>query len=200
MYLDPSQSSSYSGTGNTLYDLTANGNNATLYNSPVFSTEKGGTLVFNGTDNRATIPMSSSLAVSANTVEMWIKVTYIGSSVIFEAGAAKMLLKPLSSDTNLQYGDTPFGFNSDAFAGLFNNQWNHVLYSSSSNNELYLNGVLIDSRFFGFTNQRDNIINIMGRNGSLYQSGSIGLIRVYDRALNSSEVSQNYNAGITRFS
>ena len=42
LFLDAANSKSFANTGNTWADLTGNGQNFTLYNSPTFSTNNGG--------------------------------------------------------------------------------------------------------------------------------------------------------------
>ena len=51
--VDAANKRSYPGAGTTWTDLTANKNNMTLYNSPTFTTENGGAVVFDGTDDYA---------------------------------------------------------------------------------------------------------------------------------------------------
>ena len=46
LYLDAANKKSYPGTGSTFYDISGNSNNATLYNSPTFTNERGGCFTF----------------------------------------------------------------------------------------------------------------------------------------------------------
>lgn len=49
--LDSTDSSSYPGSGTSWNDLTSEGNDFTLYNGPTFSTDDGGTIVTDGTND-----------------------------------------------------------------------------------------------------------------------------------------------------
>lgn len=48
LQLDPAQKRSYSGTGTTYTDISANGRDGTLFNTPTYNTTNGGTFTFDG--------------------------------------------------------------------------------------------------------------------------------------------------------
>jgi len=50
LQLDAANTKSYPGSGTTWTDLSGNGNNGTLTNSPTFSSANGGIFTFNGTN------------------------------------------------------------------------------------------------------------------------------------------------------
>lgn len=54
-YVDAANKKSYPGSGSTLYDLSGNGNNATLNNSPSFSSLYRGCFVLNNSNNSITL-------------------------------------------------------------------------------------------------------------------------------------------------
>ena len=74
---DVSDITSYSGTGNTLYDISGNANNLTLYNSPTFSgTGQSKTLLFEGYPSGNQYADSTSLGASIYptiTINAWFK-------------------------------------------------------------------------------------------------------------------------------
>ena len=53
LQLDAAQRTSYSGSGTAWNDLSGNGNNGTLTNSPTFSSANGGSIVFDGVNDYA---------------------------------------------------------------------------------------------------------------------------------------------------
>ena len=62
LYLDAANSSSYSGTGSTWYDVSGNNRNATLFNTPTYSTTNAGIFTFDDTSfEYATVPNIGSL-------------------------------------------------------------------------------------------------------------------------------------------
>jgi hypothetical protein len=69
--LDASNSSSYSGSGSTWTDLRSSGNNGTLTNGATFSSTAGGTLVFDGIDDR--VQTSFNPTFTDFTVCVWYK-------------------------------------------------------------------------------------------------------------------------------
>ena len=73
--LDAANPKSYSGTGNTWFDLSGNNEHFTLYNSPTFSSGSTGELLFSGSNDYARIRNSSSIDLlsSNGTVEVWFR-------------------------------------------------------------------------------------------------------------------------------
>ena len=58
LHLDASAPSSYPGSGTTWSDISGNNHVGTLTNGPTFSTDGGGSIVFDGTNDYVTIPDS----------------------------------------------------------------------------------------------------------------------------------------------
>ena len=73
--LDAGNTKSYPGSGTTWTDLSVYNENFTLYNSPTFSTNYGGELLFSGLNDYARITTSSSIDSSASngTIEVWFR-------------------------------------------------------------------------------------------------------------------------------
>ena len=69
--LDAGNTKSYPGSGTTWTDLSGNGNTGTLTNGPTYSSANGGSFVFDGTDDYASI--SGSITVSEVTFSVWLK-------------------------------------------------------------------------------------------------------------------------------
>lgn len=78
VYFDISNSSSYSGSGTTITDLSGNSNNATLSGDYSYSATNSGILVMGGTNSYASVTQSSSINITNMTqpvsVVMWIKI------------------------------------------------------------------------------------------------------------------------------
>ena len=76
--LDAANVASYSGTGSTWNDIDGTGvYNATLLNSPTYSQEASGVLVFNGVNQYATIADNSALRAAINgvkTAQIWVNI------------------------------------------------------------------------------------------------------------------------------
>ena len=75
--LDAANLCSYPGSGTTWTDVSGNGNNGTLTNGPTYSSANGGSIVFDGTNDYATAPLSSQFEFGTGefTVEAWVNLT-----------------------------------------------------------------------------------------------------------------------------
>jgi len=82
-YVDAGNSNSYSGSGTDWNDLKST-YDSTLANNPVYSSTNGGSLDFDGTDDRADVPMSDVYTYMGGfTISYWIKTTQTSYGVPF---------------------------------------------------------------------------------------------------------------------
>jgi len=74
-HLDAANPKSYPGTGNTWFDLSGNNEHFTLYNSPTFSSNSAGELLFSGSNDYARITSSNAIDSLSNngSIEVWFK-------------------------------------------------------------------------------------------------------------------------------
>ncbi len=208
--LDAANIKSYPASGTSWFDLSGNGNTGTLTNGPTFDSANGGSLIFNGTNQYITC---SSLANynfgSAITVEVFHKnngnINYRGIvSNVYAVGTG----------FDLRYGRENYfgGTNNGTRLGCSVTTANGT-YAISINSELNLwghycftyNGTLLQSYKNGqtFTNisasgslgTNTNVVTISrNSNSGEYLSGPLPLVRLYNRALSSQEIYQNYNS------
>ncbi len=207
-----------SSTSTTTYDTSGNGNNGTLINSPARASSTcriANCLSFNGLNNYMTVadPPSGVLdPTSAYSVSFWMKststATYAfmisksnggsgGGYEMFFSGGGKVRFSSCDLAGSCSgYFDiaTPLSYNDGS--------WHFVVGTAmtSSTANIYVDGVSVSQ---SGTVTQSNIANaypliIGGRGtagGSPY-SGILDDVRVYNRALSSSEISQVYKAGI----
>jgi hypothetical protein len=84
LYLDAANSASYSGSGNTWYDLSGNSNKATFVDSPSFQSLPQSYFNFDGSNDYMTIVRSSSMSpTSGLTQEVWFNFSTIPNAAIF---------------------------------------------------------------------------------------------------------------------
>lgn len=202
LYLDATNTRSYSGTGSSWYDLSVYGNNSTLVSSPTFINNKYGQLAFNGSTQYATVPHSSTLWNGQTfTLSLWAKKTGTGN-----AGVSAIMI---SKDTNyLEHsynGKTMASFRNSANAQFLlygntsasYNEWRHyaVTYDGTMG-VLYENGAATGSTTLAIAvSSTSNPLNIGRWDGTSYNlNGSIANAMVYNRALNADEILQNYNS------
>ena len=202
LYLDATNTRSYSGTGSSWYDLSVYGNNSTLISSPTFINNKYGQLAFNGSTQYATVPHTSTLWNGQTfTLSVWAKKTGTGN-----AGVSAIMI---SKDTNyLEHsynGKTMASFRNSANAQFLlygntsasYNEWRHyaVTYDGTMG-VLYENGAATGSTTLAITvSSTSNPLNIGRWDGTSYNlNGCIAGAMVYNRALNADEILQNYNS------
>jgi hypothetical protein len=187
--LEASNRYSYPGTGNTWIDLSGNGNSATLFNAPTFSTANGGVLEFNGSSTYIKTPSISNF----RTISMWIKTSKTGTY------SWKYILDARPGMGNGWYAIVNGG--SSIGNGWVVQYINGASTSVSSLNvplNTWCNLVIISNAAYTST------INFMGRYSTgpttlEYIDGLVGGIMIYNKALSAAEVLQNYNATKGRF-
>lgn len=204
---DFSKRNSYPGTGSVVTDLSITGNNGSLVNSPSFSSLNGGGLVFNGSNQLINVASNPSLT-NQITVSVWIKPgdTNGNSWIIGREGGYRLFYT-----SNLIIWDCATVNNSWYTTGtnilspslnVLNSWWHIVATYDGSNNRLYINGELktTGANISGnITNGQNLWIMYVSVAGINYGKGTIGEIKIYNRALNQQEILQNYNATKNRF-
>lgn len=217
MCLDAANVKSYSGTGTTWTDVSANGNNGTLVNSPTYSSTNNGSLVFNGTTNYVE---AGSIQPQQLTLSSWFKAT--GASNTNDAyGGVLIINSPQLTGTVVQYSLNYSWLNQNCSVTLqFNNirsvsPTNSVLQNTINNAvttydgstlNLYLNGVLSTTLslsvtlVYPTTGNMNVQIGRWGYTGFLRNfAGNIYNTSIYNRALSATEVTQNFNATRGRY-
>jgi hypothetical protein len=199
--LDAANVKSYSGSGASWTDITGNGNNATLVNIPTYATTNSGILSFNGTDEYAngTLPVFS-VGASA-TIEAMVRLTDVTNlSAIFSHGRSgvsfNMGMVVSVSDLKFRNSTNDHTLSSPTIP-INSGQWYHLVLSITPS----LTTGYINSISQGTTNQvittnaiTDYHISRRSSIGSTeYVNGSIGLVRVYNRALSIQEIQRNFN-------
>ena len=212
LYLDAANTHSYPPpyNGTTWTDL-AGTNNGTLVNGPTFNSGNGGSIVFDGVNDY--IQVSDINNISQLSVESWVYANSVGSynaiASQFRANAFSLsswVLETVGSDirlyiangSSLVYSSTPFDISA----------WVHIIGTfDGTTARIYKNGIA------GATTGTTAAINNSNLNiniGALYNSGGtegsdgrwngkISNVKLYNRALNATEILQNYNATKGRY-
>lgn len=206
--LDPANVKSYPGSGSTWYDISGNGNHATLFNSPTFS---GGTVLLNGSNQYAQITANqTSLDFRyEQTVMVWEYHTFTtGRRNIWDQayGGYGTWTHETGSNINHFYGDA--GINNTPYTALASPSttrgiWNCITSVRDVSNIVSYNSTAGTSTTQAnpYADQPVTSANIrigLGYTGT-YWEGYLGPIFVYDKALTANEVLQNFNAMRGRF-
>jgi hypothetical protein len=207
--LDAADKNSYPGSGTTWADLSGNGNNATLINSPTWNSS--GYFIFDGTNDHASITFqSSSMSAWANeqTIIVWTyhNFTTERRNIWNQAyGGYGTWTHESGENINSYYGDA--GIDNQPYTSLnsgttLRNVWNMLAMTRNTTNAYwYQNAVLLNSMANPYSSLTTTTANITIGVGytSVYWQGNIRLIQCYNRLLTASEISYNYNTAIKRF-
>jgi hypothetical protein len=214
LHYDPSNVSSYPGTGTTITDLSGNGFNGTMSNisftSPYFT--------YNGSSSNIGVADNALLEPGGGdwSVEFWVN-----HSVI--TGTSKVLiaktdggnsadwgygLRTNIGNTYMEIGNGTTGVLSPQ-STLSINTWYQVVgvWTNVAANTLvlYVNGVSIGTRFHSFASIKNTTsplyIGSFGDGSEFGQwlNGRMGVVRMYNKALTSTEVLNNYNNDINKY-
>ena len=204
--LDAGNLVSYGGTGTSWKDLTANAFNGTLTNGPTYSSDSGGCIVFDGSDDYVTIPINSAFNTPSVTYEVWANLQTINDRHILYVNWQGNSLE-IYADRSVRfynYSNTQGQQGSQTDSNVFNwDTWVHFvgIYDDASQTlKSYANGVLLATRTnTPSTTYSVGVHKISGTDYGGEVKGKISIVRHYNRALSDAEVQQNYNAQRGRF-
>jgi hypothetical protein len=205
--IDPSKSNSYSGFGNTIFDLSGSGFTGTLTNGPTFSGLNGGTIVFDGVDDF--IDVSSISSISGDfTVGIWFYTTatsdiYYRRLIDFDYITGFWLGRYASSDNwggGIIEPNSPYGI----YLPFTNGQWHYLVsIRNGSTHTLYGDGITSTTSNTVSTGNLSSATKLkiasQPTGSNQFFNGRIAQVQLYNRALTQQEVLQNYNATKSRF-
>jgi len=214
LYLNAGNTSSYSGNGNTWYDLSGNNNHGTLKAngsgaSPIF---ENGSFAFNGSSSYVSIDSSVIPNTGSFTVSTWAKMppgAYI--EMINTRNASNVTGFLLTSDgSNIRAQINNPSVNQFVFSGthsvIQDNTWHLITITvdvSTGSMKAYVDNVFISSNNFPTGSlvgqQYFSIGWDYAWNGQPFYLGSVATVSVYNYVLSSSEVTTNFNALKSRF-
>lgn len=206
LHVDLSNSNSYSGTGNTVYDISGFGNTFSLINGPTFSRSNGGNMSFDGNNDYLEASSFSGVGKTYFTLNLWFykptswanayrKLAIIGSShftsLYMSEGPGPIFYFGIGLSGSGQIGP-------EAATMPSLNQWHMATGTwDGSNVKLYIDGVLVGSVAGSGTYPSTfdtSTFKIGYGYGSEYFTGYISKVQLYDRALSATEIMQNFNA------
>jgi hypothetical protein len=217
LYLAPS---TYIGSGTT-WDNPINSTDAILTNSPTFVSGRGFT--FNGSTQYGTIQSVSGITDFTSsqkyTIEIWCYInsnqadTRIGDNDILEKWNRNNEARypyvvrfiRASSPPNVVFASYNGASNpSTSIPANLNNWAQYVgVFNHTDMLSVYKNGVFVNSTSLSSLSGTDitntSPLYLARRANSIDESqnlftGTIGIVRIYDTAMNASQVSQNFNA------
>ena len=213
--------SSYTGSG-TIWENTQNSTEATLVNNPTYSS-RGFTL--NGTNQAITLNSVAGVTnftTSNNyTIEFWCNINSVQQDTLApdncivekwnstNEAAYPYIARYVRGTGNINFAVYNGSSNPITSVSATINNWAQyvgVFNHTSDILSVYKNGQLSSTGAMAITGTISNGSTLnLGRRannvggGNIYFTGSIGILRIYSEALNSSQILQNYNANKSIF-
>jgi hypothetical protein len=206
--LDASNTSSYSGSGNTWYDLSGNNLDAQLQNGVQWVDENGGVMTFDGTNDQVVVPDNALLDFPGDfTIEGAVLKQTGGSGWLHRRSSDAEANWVLSANSwgsmwfLIRYSGAWYPGTLDSWGGedLFT-KYNHVVVTRNSGViDCYYNGTLR----FTFNNN----LNLDTSTGfvigswdsyGLWSNNKTPFVRLYSQGLTSDQVRQNYNSSMNK--
>ena len=196
---------SYPKSGTTWYDVSLSGNTGTLTNGPTFNSADGGSIVFDGVDDRVVLnstvtlsgPFTWSIFCKSNLMTgAQNRQVYLSGNINFEQS---------DQDTLFIFNFAGVSFNLELPIGLIpqGTFYQATLVRKLDNTfDFYYNGVKQTLR--GGGNAQTSLemtINTIGSmsGGGRFWNGNISIVNIYNRLLTDQEITQNFNATKSRF-
>jgi hypothetical protein len=206
-HLDASNSSSYSGTGSTWFDISGNGNNASLNGGISYSTSgSGGHLSLDGSSGYMQLASNSAAApynLQAFTIDMWVYryAKTDGYEILWSQDYTTH--SPPYYTVHIRYDndtDTLGGTMSNV-GGVSTGVWQNWIFTRDSSNNyiVYKNGVSVTSAATGSLTYYSNPLWLGKSNFNNSSTINFGSVRYYSRTLSSAEVAKNFDASKSRF-
>jgi hypothetical protein len=213
--LDATNINSYPGSGTTWTDTSGYNNSGSLINGPTFLRERGrGSIVFDGVDDYVigNTPGNLNLA-QPSSITTWVyfnNFTQINPRIIeIQDNSYSVQIIRDGLTTRLATKNSSFqeGVISTTWPVPITNTWYNisvVWIPSTLSTLLYLNGVLQSSNSttpVAPGNQTNKyVLGVRSDfNSTTWLNGNISLTQIYNKALSTQEVQQNYNALKSRF-
>ena len=206
--LDAANNKSYISGSTTWNDLSGNNNSGSLTNVPAFSSANNGSLVFNGTNQSVNSSNSTSLNVG-NTISVfsWFYVNSLtgyqpiaaksvlntGWEMANNAGTFRCTLRPTTAGSNnITVGSLSIG---NWYYGGFtcNNTTIRLYLNNAETGNTSASSLTLDTAGLLYIAQRNDTVNIN------FFNGNIANVQIYNRALSTLEIQQNYNGQKSRF-
>ena len=214
LWYDPSNPASYAGTGTTVTDLSGNGLTGTMSNithtDPYFA--------YNGTSSQVTVTDNALLEPGSGswTMEAWAYLDNTsGGKVIlgkFDPGGVSQdvsySMRISNASAFAQIGDGLGNYINSTGYVMSLNTWTQIVFvwknGATKTLETYINGASIGS----VNHLLNSILNTSadlylgsynGGEYSQWMSGRIGVVRLYNSALTSAQVQQNFDADRSKY-
>ena len=201
--------------GSTAYDYSGNGNDGTIYGAVLTNGKSGGALSFDGIDDYIKVSDDDVFNMDDYTIEMWVYneagddswPTLINRHSQTTGGPGFWWSYTTGTDEsqiNFQYTDGS-GYHAVNWPNtLSKDSWTHIAFvfdESSEEVDLFINGasqgIKSTPNALPVTSGDIYFGEYQGSSSSRYSLlGNLDEIKIYNRILSSTEIHQNYQAGL----
>lgn len=203
LHLDAANPKSYPGTGNTLFDLSGNSNHGTLTNDPIYDSGNKGSIVFDGINDA--ISISNITLTSGITFISWIYINGPNSNFgsIFanwgSGGNAYWIGTYINNSQNIEVY-----FNNVLVSTITSLNLNTWMMLSVTNTGNVCKGYINTVEKFSLSSTLISSTNITSIGYDITRTnypfkGDISQASIYNRALSSAEIKQNFEATRGRY-
>ena len=213
--LDAANRKSYPGSGTTWTDLSGNGNNGTLRNSPTYSVDNLGKIVFDAVNDDIDCGNNSSINFGTGdfTVSVWFR-RFSNATTNLRllskaaggdtANAATAGFCFFGSNTGITFAINPTAARTFIGAASYSvNEWVNVvgLLERGVSMRTYKNAVQVATATAPAGSVSGTTSLFLGSNvgANLFWAGEISNVSLYNRALTAAEIQQNFNAIRARY-
>jgi hypothetical protein len=209
LYLDAANPRSYSGSGNTWYNIISGAIGGTMVGVG-YSTLNGGYFNFTGSQYMtfASTPPVGQSTLSSTVEIVAYRNSTSGFEVMFGGGntATNQAYYFGNRQNSNNFMNAYYNNDLDSSTPATNVAWNHYLATydnATGRRATYYNGTLLAQNVSGVTNNSASVFmigafNLLGT-PSYHFNGRIAFVKVYNRALSAQEILQNYNATKQRY-
>ena len=187
--------------GTTWTDLSGNGNTGTLTNGPTYSSANGGSIVFDGIDDKVSTNYKPS---GARSYFIWVKYNSLTHSSGYQLSGTQEV--NAYTYIGIENGGGVYYYAGDNTGGNVGNPvtvntWVNLgfVLNADGSRIVYKDGVNIHSNSggLGVTATAEFSVGCVNNNHNV--NGNISNVTIYNRALSATEVAQNYNSIAGRY-
>jgi hypothetical protein len=200
--LDAGNNQSYPTQGTTWYDISGSVFDATLLNGPTYTTNGGGGIARDSTDDFISAYLGGLSSTTNFSVEVWMNINpQVGTS--YNAIVSAWNYPIGAGGWELQTYNGVIGVHPTYTVAYTPNTNVHIVYTQDgTTTKIYKDTVLsqTSTTSTSLNNGTIGIGNLSGQGyGGYNMNGTFYTVRVYNKTLSQSEINQNFNAQKNRY-